>query len=87
MSREILTVRDVDERIWRKFGAKIAEQGLKTGEALGEALETWMEAQEEKRKSMKPDPRNIQKIRGFITTKHKVRWSEEIDQILYGDLE
>jgi hypothetical protein len=31
-----------------------------------------------------PDIKNLQKLAGFIKTKGRVRWSEEIDNILYG---
>ena len=32
----------------------------------------------------KYDPKNLLKISGVIKTKKKVRWSEEIDETLYG---
>jgi len=38
MRKEILTVRDVDEQEWRRFRAKTAEEGLKTGDALTQAM-------------------------------------------------
>ena len=82
MSKEILTVRDVDEAIWRKFRAKTEEEGLKTGEALAEALGLWIE--QKKAKRMGPDPHRFLKMEGTVHTGQAVRWSEEIDQLLYG---
>src|SRR2546425_9895685 len=76
------TVRDVDEAIWRKFRAKTEEEGLKTGQALNEALRVWVEGREKEAK--KPDPHHFLKIEGIVRTKRRVRWSEEIDETLYG---
>lgn len=36
------------------------------------------------KKKVKPDPRNLAKLSGIIKTKKKVKWSEEIDEFLYG---
>lgn len=82
MARDLRTVRDVDESIWRKFRAKTEEEGLKTGQALNEALKVWVETREKERRE--PDPRNFLKMEGVVRTKRKVRWSEEIDETLYG---
>lgn len=82
MKKDILTVRNIDEEIWRKFKAKTAEERLKTGDALNEAMRIWIK--ETREKKLKPDPKNILKLEGIIKGKKKVRWSEEIDEILYG---
>ena len=82
MRKEILTVRNIDEEIWRKFKAKIAEEKMRAGEALTEAMKIWVAEKENKK--VRPDPRNFLKLAGFIKTKKKVRWSEEIDKTLYG---
>ncbi len=83
VAKEVLTVRDVDEEIWRKFRAKIEEEGLRTGQALNEALGIWI--REKDRRRNQPDPRNFLKIEGIIEAGRLVRWSEEIDKILYGE--
>lgn len=80
MKKELLTVRNIDEEIWRKFKAKTVEEKLRTGDALTEAMKVWVE----EKKKVRPDPRNFSKLAGFIKTKKKVRWSEEIDKTLYG---
>ena len=82
MAKEVLTVRDVDEEIWRRFRAKTEEEGLKTGKALNEALGIWIEQKERKGKG--PNPRSFLKMEGTIRTEGRVRWSEEIDRLLYG---
>jgi hypothetical protein len=81
MKKSMLTVRDVDEETWRKFKAKTAEEGIKTGPALTEAIKEWVRGKNGK---FRPDPKNILKLEGMIKVKKKVRWSEEIDEFLYG---
>ncbi|MDV3243542.1 MAG: hypothetical protein LYZ66_00035 [Nitrososphaerales archaeon] len=83
MAKEVLTVRDVDEEVWRKFRAKTEEEGLKTGQALNEALDIWIKEKERKRE--RPDPRNFLKVEGIIRAEKRVKWSEEIDRVLYGE--
>ena len=82
MKKEILTVRDVDEQEWRRFRARTAEEGLKTGDALTQAMKLWVKARESQR--MKPDPRLLLKVKPITIGRKKVRWSEEIDETLYG---
>ncbi len=81
MKKEILTVRDVDEQEWRRFRAKTAEEGLKTGDALTQAMKLWVKERESQRK---PDPRLLLKVKPVTIGRKKVRWSEEIDETLYG---
>jgi hypothetical protein len=82
MAKEVLTVRDVDERVWRRFRAKTVEEGLKTGQALNEALGIWIEQRE--RRAGFPDARRFLKMEGIIRSRKRVNWSEEIDETLYG---
>ena len=82
VAKDLRTVRDVDEAVWRKFRAKTEEEGLKTGQALNEALKFWVAWKDKQEKT--PDPRNFLKVEGIVRTKTRVRWSEEIDQTLYG---
>jgi len=85
VKKQILTVRDVDEEAWKKFKAKTAEEGLKTGDALTEALKIWVKEKESK--SYKPDPKILLKVKPVIIGRNKVRWSEEVDETLYGSKE
>jgi fatty acid/phospholipid biosynthesis enzyme len=82
MIKGVLTVRNVDEQAWRKFKAKIAQEKLKAGEALTQAIETWVK--EKEAKEMKPNAGLLLKARPLKVGKKKVRWSEEIDETLYG---
>jgi hypothetical protein len=36
------------------------------------------------KKKQKIDIKNLEKLEGFIKARKKVRWSEQIDEILYG---
>jgi hypothetical protein len=82
MKKHVLTVRDVDSAAWRKFRAKIAEEGLKTGDAITQAMKIWIK--EKEAKASKPDPRLLLKVKPITVGKKQVRWSEEIDKTLYG---
>jgi hypothetical protein len=84
MKKQILTVRDVDEKTWRKFRARTAEEGLKTGDALSQAMKIWVNERQESGRITKPNPRLLLKVRAVSVGKKKVRWSEEIDETLYG---
>ncbi len=82
MRRELITVRDVDEEVLRKFKARTIEERMKMGQALTQAMKVWVKTKGEEKS--KPNPRNLLKLEGIIKTKKKVRWSEEIDEFLYG---
>jgi hypothetical protein len=82
MAKTFIGVREVDEETFRKFRARAIEKKLKLGEALTLAMKNLMKEKEAEKN--KPDPKNLLKISGIIKTKEKVRWSEEIDDILYG---
>ncbi len=82
MTKTFLGVRDVDEEELRKFKALAVERKMKLGDAITKAMKDYR-ADVKIRKKIK-DPRNLLKLTGIIATKEKVRWSEEIDDILYG---
>ncbi len=86
MKKQILTVRDVDEVAWKRFRARALEEGVKTGDALTEAMQVWLE-QRTNNHSKRPDQGLLLKIKPVVigTRKKKVRWSEEIDEIVYGE--
>ncbi|MDG6994380.1 MAG: hypothetical protein JRN52_00535 [Nitrososphaerota archaeon] len=85
MKKQILTVRDVDEEAWRKFRARTEQEGLKTGDALSQAMITWVKEKEEAEIEKKPNPRLLLKIKPVtVGTGKVVKWSEEIDETLYG---
>ncbi len=81
MAKELLTVRDVDEKVLRRFKATAVGKGLKMGTALTQAMDTWIESEENGKKL---NPRNFLKLEGLIKTRKRVYWSEEVDEALYG---
>ena len=81
MANTFITVRDVDEETFRKFKATSIEERMKLGVALTKAMRHLLD--EKKKQKIKLNTRNLLKISGIIKTKEKVRWSEEIDKILY----
>lgn len=81
MTKTFLGVRDVDKEILIKFKAKAIENRLKIGEALTQLMEKFLE---EKEMEKKPNPKNLLKIKPIKIGSKKVKWSEEIDDILYG---
>ena len=81
MTKTTIAVRDVDEETFRKFRAMTVEDGMKLGDTLTIAMKHSVEDERKK----KPDPKNLLKIRPVKIGKEKVRWSEEIDEFLYGE--
>jgi len=76
-----IAVRDVDEETFRKFRALSIEERMKLGDAITIAMRKMIREKETKKKS---DPKNLLKIKPIKVGKKKVRWSEEIDEVLYG---
>lgn len=77
-----VAIRNLDEETFRKFRAAAVEENVKVGDAMNTAMKKWL-AEKEKRR-VRPDPKNFLKLKGFIRPGKKVRWSEEIDEIVYG---
>ncbi len=82
MTKTFIAARDVDEETFRKFRAMSVEERMKLGDALTVAMKYWIER--EKSKKSKPDQKNLLKMTSIKVGKKKVRWSEEIDEFLYG---
>ena len=76
-----IAVRDVDEETFRKFRALSIEERMKLGDAITIAMRKMIREKETKKKS---DRKNLLKIKPIKVGKKKVRWSEEIDEVLYG---
>lgn len=77
-----VAIRNMDEETFRKFRAIAIEERMKTGEALSIAMKKWIKEKEAGK--TKTNPENLLKIISIIKTKNKVKWSEEIDEFLYG---
>jgi len=83
MGKTFIGVRGVDEETFRKFRAKAIEEKMRLGLALTLAMKNLLE-EKKKSKQIQFNPKNLMKITGLIKTKEKVKWSEEIDEILYS---
>jgi hypothetical protein len=73
-------VRNVNEETFRKFRALAIEKRLKLGEALTKAMALMLEKKE---KEQTNNAKLLLKMKPIKIGK-KVRWSEEIDEVLYG---
>jgi hypothetical protein len=72
-----LSVRDVDEKIFRKFKAKATEEGMPVGKALNMVMDQWVWKNEKRAKLTDFKPINM--------GKNARKLSEEIDKVVYGD--
>lgn len=79
-SSDILVVRKTNKEIYKRFRQKALEENMNVGEALNQAMVYWLAKEE----SEKPDVKKLLKLNGLIKTDKTVKWSEEIDEILYG---
>ena len=73
-----LSVKDVDEKIFREFKAEAVREGVNVGKALNLAMAVWVQ------KSTKPK-RSLLDLKPVSFGKGTERLSEEADKILYGD--
>lgn len=73
-----ITIRDLDEAVYKRFKAKAVEEGMKLGEAITQAMEMWI-----RERSVKPKG-SLLDIKPFNWGEGTERVSVEIDRILYG---
>ena len=81
MRKDLRAIRGIEEETYLKFREKALAERMKVGEALTLAMKEWLK---KGKRGQKINPRNLLRIKGIIKTEEKVRWSEEIDEILYG---
>lgn len=72
-----LCVRDVDQKIFREFKARVVKEGLTVGSALTLAMKQWVEEESERKSFLELKPVDW----GAGTEKS----SKEIDGLLYGN--
>ncbi len=72
-----LSVRDVDDRVFKKFKAWAAEEDVPIGKAITLAMDTWLERKEKRTK--------LTDFKPFNFGKGAEKLSEEIDKVVYGD--
>lgn len=80
MQKTFIGVRDVDEETFRKFKIIAMQKRIKIGDALTKAMKNLLE---QKENYETPDINNLLKMKPVKIGK-KVKWSEQIDEILYG---
>ena len=76
-----MVVRRVNKRVYREFKRKTVEENTSIGKAITDAMLYWLKMKNEVRKS---NPKGLLKLNGIIKAGKHVRWSEEIDEVLYG---
>ncbi|MHB8603158.1 MAG: hypothetical protein ACYC6W_11465 [Nitrosotalea sp.] len=80
MKKNMITVRDVDEEVLRKFKTMITSDKMKMGQALTHAMKDWMKHKEQ---SEKMDSTQLLRAKPFDWGKGTEKTSMEIDDILY----
>ena len=73
-----ITIRDLDERVYRRFKAKAVGEGIKLGDAVAQAMTLWISETGDRPRS------RLSEIPSFNWGKGTERSSEEIDGVLYG---
>lgn len=74
-----LSVKDVEEKVFREFKAESIKHGFKVGEALTMAMDVWIERVEKKPKMSLLD------LKPTHWGKGTEKLSEEADKVLYGE--
>ena len=79
---DVLVVRKINKSLYKKFRERAMEEHRNVGDALNQAMAEWLKAQDEKKKLL---IEGILNLNGLVKTDGKVRWSEEVDETLYGE--
>ncbi len=80
MKKNMITVRDVDEEVLRKFKAVITVDKMKMGQALTKAMKDWIR---QKERSERIDSSPFFKFKSFDWGRGTEKTSKEVDDILY----
>ena len=78
---DVLVVRKINKTIYTKFKERALEEHRNVGDALNQAMAEWLQKQDELEK---PHIERILSLNGIVKTDKAVRWSEEVDETLYG---
>ena len=79
---DLLVVRKINKAIYNKFRQRALEEHRNVGDALNQAMVEWLQKQDER---VKPRIERILNLNGIVETKIPVKWSEEVDETLYGE--
>ncbi len=74
-----ITIRGLQETIFRKFKARAAEENVTLGDALSQAMEAWL-----KREKTGAPTARLADLKITNWGKGTERSSEEIDKVVYG---
>ncbi|MGQ0638143.1 MAG: hypothetical protein ACT4N1_02110 [Nitrososphaerota archaeon] len=80
MKKNMITVRDVDKEVLRKFKAAITVDKMKMGQALTKAMKDWIR---QKERSERIDLTSLFRAKPFDWGRGTEKTSKEIDDILY----
>ncbi len=71
-------IRGIDEEVYARLKARASENGLKIGEALTEAIKTWLKNSPEKNEREREQDLNIatfRRMRRFLEKNHRGKWA------------
>ncbi|RMF90457.1 MAG: hypothetical protein D6733_03835 [Methanobacteriota archaeon] len=74
-----ITVRDVDEKVFRRFKAEAVKEGQKLGQAVTRAMKFWLEKKHEERGPAK----SLLDLKPIDWGEGTEKTSTEIDSLLY----
>ena len=80
MKKNMITIRNVDEEVLRKFKAAITVDKMRMGQALTKAMKDWIR---QKERSERIDSRSFFRVKPFDWGRGTEKTSKEIDDILY----
>ena len=75
-----ITIREVDERVFRNFKAETVRDGTTLGNAVTMAMKLWLEHYKKDEKKKK----NLLDLKPFDWGEGTEKSSLEVDEILYG---
>jgi hypothetical protein len=75
-----ITIRDVDEKVFREFKAEAVRDGTRLGRALTRAMKFWLDTKKREKRSK----RSLLELKPFDWGADTEKSSVEIDEVLYG---
>ena len=82
MKSELVVIRSPDKKVYKRFKQLASEEDMSMGRAMTEAMIDYIKKKAARKQKI--DIKNLQELEGFIKVGKKVRWSEQVDEILYG---
>ena len=79
---EVVVIRNANKKVYKRFKRLASEEDMSSGCAITEAMMDYIKNNAALR--LKIVIKYLQELEGFIKAGKKVRWSEQIDEILYG---